>query len=54
MSVIKIDIGAGGALALVSRGGELLDVADSPMLRDGLENRASVNAPHVAEIVAQW
>jgi hypothetical protein len=46
MSVIKIDIGAGGALAL--------DVADSPMLRDGLENRASVNAPHVAEIVAQW
>ena len=43
-AVIGIDPGIGGALALVSRTGELIKVADMPVLRDGSAGRASVNA----------
>jgi len=33
--IVGIDIGAAGALALVSPEGELVEVADMPILRDG-------------------
>jgi crossover junction endodeoxyribonuclease RuvC len=52
--VIGIDPGIAGALALVSRAGELIEVADMPVLRDGSAGRASVNAPVLAELLARW
>jgi crossover junction endodeoxyribonuclease RuvC len=52
--VIGIDPGIAGALALVSRAGELIEVADMPILRDGSAGRASVNAPLLAELLARW
>ena len=52
--VIGIDPGIAGALALVSRSSELIEVADMPVLRDGSAGRASVNAPLLAELLARW
>jgi hypothetical protein len=52
--VIGIDIGVAGALALVSREAELLEVVDMPILRDGSAGRASVNAPLLAEAIRRW
>jgi hypothetical protein len=54
MSIIGIDIGARGALALLSPTGELIEVADMPILRDGPANRPNVNAPLLANIVRRW
>jgi len=53
-NVIGIDIGARGALALLSPTGELIEVADMPILRDGPANRPNVNAPLLASIVRRW
>jgi crossover junction endodeoxyribonuclease RuvC len=52
--IIGIDIGAAGALALISPNGDFLEVADMPVLRDFPRNRATVNGPLVAEIVYRW
>ena len=52
--IIGIDVGAAGALALVTRSGALIEVADMPVLHDGPANRASVNAPLLADILARW
>ena len=52
-NVIGIDPGVVGALALVSRDGDLIDVADMPVLRDGSGGRATVNAPLLAELLAR-
>ena len=52
--VIGIDPGIAGAHALVSRTGELIEVADMPILRDGSAGRASVNAPLLADLLARW
>jgi crossover junction endodeoxyribonuclease RuvC len=49
--VLGIDIGAAGALAALSDAGELIDVWDMPVLRDGPAKRRTVNAPLLAEIV---
>ncbi len=53
-NIIGVDIGAKGALALLSPTGELLEVEDMPTLRDGPAGRPSVNAPLLAAIVHQW
>lgn len=53
-NIIGIDPGVGGALALVSRNGDLIEVADMPILRDGSGGRASVNAPLLAEFLSRW
>lgn len=53
-SILGIDIGVAGALALVTPSGKLLEIADMPVLRDGPKNRATVNAPLLAEIVYRW
>ncbi len=53
-NVIGIDIGARGALALLSPAGELLEIADMPVLRDGPANRPNVNAPLLASIIRRW
>ncbi len=52
--IIGIDIGSKGALALLSPTGELLEIEDMPILRDGPANRPNVNAPLLAEIVYRW
>jgi crossover junction endodeoxyribonuclease RuvC len=52
--VVGIDPGIAGALALVSRAGDLIEVADMPILRDGSAGRASVNAPLLADLLARW
>ena len=51
VTILGVDIGAQGALAILSDAGELLDVQDMPCLRDGPKNRRTVNAPLLAEIV---
>jgi crossover junction endodeoxyribonuclease RuvC len=51
VTILGIDIGAQGALAILSDAGELLDVQDMPCLRDGPKNRRTVNAPLLAEII---
>lgn len=53
-NIIGIDIGAKGAIALLSPAGELLEVEDMPILRDGPANRPNVNAPLLASIVYRW
>ena len=52
--IVGIDIGAAGALALVSPQGELVEVADMPILRDGPKGRPTVNGPLVADILKRW
>lgn len=52
--ILGIDIGVAGALALVSPGGELLEVTDMPVLQDGPKSRRAVNGPLLAEIVYCW
>ena len=51
MSVLGIDIGSTGAIALLADNGALLDTWDMPTLRDGPKNRRTVNAPLLAEII---
>jgi crossover junction endodeoxyribonuclease RuvC len=51
MSVLGIDIGATGALALLEDNGQLVDVWDMPCLHDGPKNRRTVNAPLLAELI---
>ena len=53
-NIVGIDIGTKGALALLSSSGELLDVADMPVLNDGPKGRPAVNAPLLAELVWKW
>ena len=53
-NVIGIDPGIAGAVALVSRDRDLIEVADMPVLRDGSGGRASVTAPLLAALLAQW
>ncbi len=51
MSVLGIDIGNSGALALITEAGELVEVCDMPLLKDGPKSRPSLNAPLLAELV---
>ena len=51
MLILGIDIGAAGAIAILTREGNLIEVADMPVLQDGPKGRRSVNAPLLASIV---
>jgi crossover junction endodeoxyribonuclease RuvC len=51
MTILGVDIGAGGALAVLTDAGELVDVFDMPCLRDGPAKRRTINAPLLAEII---
>jgi hypothetical protein len=53
-SIIGIDIGSKGALALLDENGALLEVADMPCLNDGPKGRPAVNGPLLAELVYRW
>ena len=52
--VASIDLGAAGALALLSNEGDLCEVVDMPVLRDGPKSRPTVNAALLAETVNRW
>ena len=51
--VLGVDIGASGAIALVTRAGDLFAVEDMPTLRDGPAGRRNVNAAFVSEIISK-
>jgi crossover junction endodeoxyribonuclease RuvC len=53
-NVLGIDIGVRGALALLSPDGDLLEVADMPVLDDGPKGRPAVNPPLLAELIHKW
>jgi hypothetical protein len=52
MTVLGVDIGNTGAIALIDESGGLVEVHDMPCLDDGPKGRPSVNAPLLAAIVA--
>jgi crossover junction endodeoxyribonuclease RuvC len=49
--IIAVDIGAAGALAILSADGQLIEVHDMPVLNDGPAGRRAVNPALLAEIV---
>ena len=49
--ILEIDIGAAGAIAILNGDGDLIDVADMPVLQDGPKGRRAVNAPLLASII---
>jgi crossover junction endodeoxyribonuclease RuvC len=51
-TVLGIDLGLHGALARLTLAGELLGVFDAPTLRDGAKGRETINAPIMAQIIA--
>jgi crossover junction endodeoxyribonuclease RuvC len=53
-AVVGIDVGIGGALALLDQDGRLLELEDMPVLHDGSGGRAAVNAPLLAAILTRW
>jgi len=50
-TLLGIDPGLSGAIAVLSTSGDLLDVIDMPVLKDGSKGRATVNAPLLAAII---
>ena len=52
--ILGIDIGVQGALALLTPEGDLIEVADMPILRDGPKNRPAINAPLLADLIWKW
>ncbi len=51
--VLGVDIGAAGAVALLTGNGALIDAFDMPVLRDGPANRRAVNGPLLADLVVR-
>jgi hypothetical protein len=51
--ILGIDIGSQGAVALLTSAGELLEIADMPILRDGPRGRPNVSAALLADIVVK-
>ena len=51
MTVLGIDIGVNGAIALLDLSGNLLEVWEMPCLADGPAKRRSINAPLLAELI---
>lgn len=54
MTILGIDPGSRGALALLDAAGHLLEIEDAPILRDGPKGRPTLNAPLLAAIVRRW
>ncbi len=52
--ILGIDPGLGGALALLTSEGMLIDLADMPVLADGAAGRRAINAPLLAARVRAW
>lgn len=52
MTIIGIDPGVTGAIAILSNDGEFLAVHDMPSLPDGAKGRNAVNAPLLSSIIS--
>jgi len=52
--VLGIDPGLGGALALLTSEGMLVDVDDMPVLSDGAAGRRAINVPLLTARVRAW
>lgn len=50
-TVIGVDIGVRGAVAILDESGALIEVHDMPTLQDGPAGRRTVNAPLLASII---
>jgi crossover junction endodeoxyribonuclease RuvC len=50
--VLGIDLGVNGAIAIVGADGSLVRIHDAPALASGTSGRRAINAPLLAEIVA--
>jgi crossover junction endodeoxyribonuclease RuvC len=48
---LGIDIGVQGAIAMLDGSGDLIEIADMPVLAGGPAGRRSVNAPLLAEVI---
>ena len=53
-SLLAIDIGSAGSLALFDAAGRLVEIADMPVLHDGPAARPTINGPLLAAIVRHW
>jgi crossover junction endodeoxyribonuclease RuvC len=53
MTVLGVDIGNAGAVAILSESGELVEVCDMPTLNDGPKGRPTVNAALLAAIITR-
>jgi crossover junction endodeoxyribonuclease RuvC len=53
LNSLGVDLGLDGGIATLSPSAEPLAIADMPTLRDGTNNRRSVNAALLSEIIAQ-
>jgi hypothetical protein len=53
MTVLGIDLGNAGAIALLDESGDLLEVCDMPCRSDGPKGRPMLNAPLLAAIVGR-
>lgn len=53
MTVIGVDIGNTGAVAMLDGDGRLVEIFDMPCLADGPKGRPTLNAPLLAGIVAK-
>lgn len=51
MTILGVDPGVNGAVAILDAAGELLEVFDMPALSDGAKGRQAVNAPLLASLV---
>lgn len=51
--VLGVDLGLDGAIVTMSSAGDILAVSDTPTLRDGTNNRRSVNAGLLSEVIAK-
>lgn len=52
--IVGVDIGATGALALLSPDGALVAVEDMPILHDGPAGRRAVNAALLADVIRRF
>jgi len=48
---LGVDIGAQGAVAIITADGRLVEIHDMPVLADGPANRRSVNGPLLVDII---
>jgi crossover junction endodeoxyribonuclease RuvC len=54
MTILGIDVGVSGALALLTDDGCLIQVVDMPILKDGPAGRSAVNGALLASIIQDW
>jgi len=52
MKIIGIDIGITGAVAVLDGDGQLVDIHDMPVLKDGPAGRRTINATLLAGIIS--